>query len=67
MEFLGGEQRETVVEVESHLVSEDALRTRSCSVGLRHAFCHDSVEQVEILFHVIGIFQMSITHGLSGA
>jgi hypothetical protein len=43
MEFLGGEQREAIVEVEAHLVSKDAHRSCSCTVAFLRSFRQDSV------------------------
>ena len=51
VDFFCGEKRETVLQVEAHLVSENALRP-----GTRTVFLHDAVfpnmsQEVQILFH----------------
>ena len=51
MQFLCREQRETVFQIESHLVTEHAKRSRSRAVSLFYALRHYTVEQVKILFH----------------
>lgn len=56
MEFLGGEEEESVGEVESHLVSEDAAGSCSGAVGLVCPVVADVAEKVEILFHFFDVF-----------
>ena len=46
MQFFCCKQRETVLQVEAHLVSEDAYRTSASAVALLCALRHDAVEQV---------------------
>jgi hypothetical protein len=43
--------REAVLEVEAHLVTEDAAGAGPGPVGLLHAMGEDVVEQVEVLAH----------------
>ena len=38
MEFLGGKQRESLFEVEPHLMSEDTFGARTRTVGFLHTF-----------------------------
>lgn len=57
MEFLGGEQWESVSHVESHLMSEDTLYTCTSTVALDSTFLENTVKQVEILFHLV-IFEL---------
>ena len=52
MEFLCGEQGETVVEVVSALSAEDADGTSASTVAFFRAFRQDAIEDVEILFHL---------------
>ena len=51
MQFLGGEQRESLFEIESHLMAEHGERARARAVALRGALVEYASEQVEILFH----------------
>ncbi|EJX00043.1 hypothetical protein EVA_11850 [gut metagenome] len=44
MELLGREERKTFLEVEAHLVAEDAQRARARAVVLMVAFGEDSVQ-----------------------
>ena len=46
MEFLGGEQRESVVEVVTALGAEDADGSCTCTVTFLSAFCQDTIEDV---------------------
>ena len=46
MEFLGGEQRETVVEVVAGLGAEDADGSCACTVTFFSAFSQDAIEDV---------------------
>ena len=49
--FLGGKQRKPSLQVETHLVAEDAARTGSGTVALHNAVLSDLTEQIEILLH----------------
>ena len=48
---LGGQQRESGFQVETHLVSEDPLGPGSGAVAAHDAFGHDPMQQIEVLFH----------------
>ena len=50
-DLLGRQKRETLLEVETHLVAEDALRTRTRTVTAYYALLFDAAQQVEVLFH----------------
>ena len=54
MEFLGGEERETLGQVETHLVAEDAFCPSSRAVALHRPFVKDAAQEVEILLHGAG-------------
>ena len=49
MHFLGGDQREAIIEVKAHLVAENALGTGAGAVGLEHAMAVDMAQKVFIL------------------
>jgi hypothetical protein len=51
VDFLGRKQREAVVEVEPHLITEYADRPGSCPVALPHATFLDVAQHFQILFH----------------
>ena len=63
VEFLDGQQRESFVQIETHLITEDALGARSRAVALHSTVGHDLAQQIEILFHTLsfGIGSHSIT------
>ena len=50
--FLGGQKRETLGEVEAHLVAEDAFGAYSGAVVLDHAGLHYVTQKILILFHL---------------
>ena len=52
MQFFGGYQRETFLQIEAHLVAEHTDCARSRAVILSHSFRPDAVEQIKILFHI---------------
>ena len=49
--LLGGDQREALLEVETHLVAEHADGARARAVAFLHAVVEDVLEQVEVLLH----------------
>jgi hypothetical protein len=49
--FLGGKQRKSYLQIETHLVAEDAARTGSGTVALHNAVLSDLTKQIEILLH----------------
>ena len=53
--LLGGEQGETLAQVEPHLVAEHAFRAHAGPVMLHRPVFHDMSQQVEILFHIVKI------------
>ena len=55
VQLLGGKKRETLFEIEPHLMAEDTLGARTCAVGLGGSFGKDAVKQIEILFHILSI------------
>ena len=52
MTFLGGHQRETFLQVETHLVAENRQRASAGTVGFRGALGEHLVHQIQILFHL---------------
>ena len=42
VQFLRGKQGKSLAEVKAHLMAEDALRTRTGAVTLRHAFVENA-------------------------
>ena len=54
MELLGGQQGESLLKVESHLVAEHAARAGAGAVMLVGAVVSDMSQQVKILFHFKG-------------
>ena len=53
MYFLGRQKGKSFREVESHLMTEDALRTDTGAVVLDHAFLADTAEKVKVLMHYL--------------
>src|SRR5262245_3093462 len=51
VEFLGGDQRKPVGEIEAHLVAENAQGACAGAIGLRHAVVQRMLHQVEVLPH----------------
>ena len=51
VEFLGSEQRETVGQVKTHLVPEDAFRPGARAVVLYGSVVEDVPEEFEVLSH----------------
>ena len=56
MEFLGGEKREAVAEVEAHLMSEHTPCSGAGAVASVGPFIHYSIQKVEILSHFVDCF-----------
>ena len=46
MEFLGGEQGKSLLQIETHLVAEEAHRARARAVALERTLTQDAVQQV---------------------
>ena len=44
VEFFGGEKREALFEIKSHLMAEDALRASSSAVGLDNTVVEDFLQ-----------------------
>ena len=44
VEFFGGEKREALFEIKSHLMAEDALRAGSSAVGFDNAVVEDFLQ-----------------------
>ena len=51
MKLLGRQKRETLAEIEAHLVAEHALRAGARAVRLHCSACADAAQKVKILFH----------------
>ena len=51
VELLGRHERETLAEVEAHLVAKHALRPCARAVAFHHALVEDAAQEVLILFH----------------
>ena len=51
MKLLGRQHRETLTEIEAHLVAEDAARTDSGSVRLVDSVVEDVLEEIQVLSH----------------
>ena len=51
MHFLGGKERKSVREIESHLIPEDTLRPDARPVLFHHPVPADMPQKVKILFH----------------
>ena len=58
MDFLCGQERESVGEVKPHLVSENGLRPHAGAVMLDHTFVHYPLKEVKILSHTTENCQM---------
>ncbi len=52
VKLLGGHERESLAEVEAHLMAEHALCPRARAVILHHALIKDAAQEVLVLFHV---------------
>ena len=52
MDLLGGQKRETLREVEAHLVAENAFGPHSGAIRLDHPFVHYLLQQVQVLSHL---------------
>ena len=50
-DLLGRQQRETLRQVEAHLVAEDPFGPGSRAVAPHDAFRLDPAQQIEVLFH----------------
>ena len=50
-DLLGGQQRESLLQVKAHLVAEDTLRAGAGAVSAHHTLLFDATQQVEVLFH----------------
>ena len=50
-DFLGRQQRESLAQVEPHLMAEHAFRARARAVAADDTFGSDAAQEVEILFH----------------
>ena len=53
VKFLGGEQREAVGKVETHLIAKHTFGSCACTVVFERAVGHYMIEQVDILFHKV--------------
>ena len=53
MQLLGGKQRESFTQVETHLVTEHAARASASAVGLLHAMSKYVVYKVKVLSHPV--------------
>ncbi len=51
MDLLGGHERETLPEIETHLMSEQRQRARSGPIVLGDAGLADQAQQVEVRLH----------------
>lgn len=51
MKFFGCDQREPLVQVKTHLVTEAAQSACACPVRFGYSFIHNMAEQIEILLH----------------
>ena len=51
MQALGGHRRETLSEIESHLMPEHTERPRAGAVVLAYAIGEDAIKQVVVLMH----------------
>lgn len=58
MNFLRRHQRESLGEIESHLITEDTLGARTGSVVLLGTVFHHVTEEIEVRFH-----RFSVLHG----
>ena len=61
MEFLCGQQRKAVGEVEAHLVSEHAFRAGAGAVAFHCAVLLYVAEQIQVLLHCIVCFYIPST------
>jgi len=67
IEFLGGDEREALREVEAHLVAEHRQRAGAGAVGLLRAVGEDAFEKLKILPHAGACFRVVRTHARAGA
>ena len=51
-DLFGGEQRESLAQIEAHLVAENALCACTCAVALHCALVDNAAQQIEICFHI---------------
>ncbi len=51
MHLLSGQRRETFVQIEAHLVTEDGHGARAGAVIFTYAFVADPLQQIEICTH----------------
>ena len=51
-DLFGRQQRETLFEVEAHLVAKDTLRAGAGTVASHDALRFDATEQIEVLLHI---------------
>jgi hypothetical protein len=51
MELLRGEQRESVTQIDPHLIAECAERTGACAVRFWRAGIKNVPQQIEVLSH----------------
>ena len=63
VEFFGGQQRESLLQIETHLMSEDTDNAGACTVVFAYSFLQNTVEQVKILFHVVDSFMVLCCKG----
>ena len=53
MHLLGGKERKTLLEIEAHLITEDALGTYTCTVCLDGTVFSYMAEKVKVLLHLL--------------
>ena len=51
MNFFGGDHREPITEIESHLMAENRECAGACAVFFLHTFIQNPTEQIMVLFH----------------
>ena len=57
VKLLRREQGETLLQIEAHLMSENADSTRTCAVALLRALVQHTLQKIQILFHASSVNQ----------
>ncbi len=58
MELLGGQQRETILEIESHLITEHTPCAGTGTVSFLNPVIHYMLQQRQILLHLCILFKL---------
>lgn len=67
VEFLRRQHGKTLVEVETHLVSENTFGSGTGAVAFDDAFGFDFAEQIEVLLHVVLFYDFTESYIMTDA